>query len=86
MSMAAAHSTEFPVIEWETFEGETYGYDAEGALIVEISAKVRETSWQRASNVRGWAAKNVRNDLLGSGSADGLRAAKKAAIAALRAS
>lgn len=86
MSVKAAASAEFPVTEWETFEGETYGYDAEGTRVIEISAQVRETAWQRASNVRGWAVKNVRNDLLGSGNADGLRAAKKAALAALRAS
>src|SRR5690606_1161168 len=86
MSVKAAASTEFPVTEWETFEGETYGYDAEGTRVIEISAQVRETAWQRASTVRGWAVKNVRNDLLGAGNAAGLRAATKAALAVRRAS
>lgn len=86
MSIKAAKSTEAPVTEWETFEGETYGYGESAVRVIEISAQVRETAWTRASNVRSWAAFNENNDIISSGRADGLRAAKKAAIAALRAS
>jgi len=84
MTTQTATPAEAPVTEWETFEGETYGYNDAGARIVEISAKVRQTSWQLASNVRGWAAMNDDGDIVGSGNADGLRAAKKEALAALR--
>lgn len=75
-------------IEWETFEGESHGYNAAGDRVIDITARVRETSWTRASNVRGWAVLGNGIDthgVLASGKANGLREAKKAALAALAA-
>jgi hypothetical protein len=69
--------------EWETFEGVTYGYDFEFNRVVEISAQVRDTSWTVASNVRGWYVTDPNNSRIASGEADGLREAKRAALAAL---
>lgn len=68
---------------WETHEGETHGYDAEGDRVIEISARVRPNAWNghTDSNLRSWAV--IRDGVAASGQADGLRAAKKAATAAL---
>lgn len=68
---------------WENYQGETFGYDAEGDRVIEISARVRPDAWNghTASNVRSWAV--IRDGVAASGTADGLRAAKKAATAAL---
>lgn len=67
--------------QWETYDGETYAYDVEGNRVIEISARVRATRWGAGTNVRTWAV--IRNGVAESGRADGLRAAKRAALAAL---
>lgn len=85
MSLKAARPAEFPVTDWETFEGETHGYNEAGDRIVEISAAVRQTMWATADNNRGWAVFNEDNDIIGYGTAEGLRAAKAAAVKALNA-
>ena len=82
-SLKPARPSEFPVTEWETFEGETFGYDAEGNRVIDITAAVRDTMWTVASNVRGWAVTDPNNNTLARGTANGLREAKRAAIAAL---
>lgn len=67
--------------QWETHDGETYAYDVEGNRVIEISARTRATRWGAGSNVRSWAV--IRNGVAASGRADGLRAAKRDALAAL---
>lgn len=67
--------------QWETHDGETYAYDVEGNRVIEISARTRATRWGAGSNVRSWAV--IRNGVAASGQADGLRAAKRDALAAL---
>lgn len=86
MSTKAAYSTEFPITEWDTFEGVTRGYTADGDEVIEISERVTPSAWNghQSSNVRGWAVWDSERNLI-TGEADGLRAAKKAAVAALRA-
>lgn len=84
----AAKANEAPVTEWETFEGVTYGYDAEGSLVIEIDARVPigDNVLEHESNVRGWAVfTHGSRAFLNAGHAKGLREAKKAALAALRA-
>src|SRR5690606_14921989 len=73
--------TQAPVVAWEKFEGETFGYNATGRVIVEIT---KPTTWA-GQRVVGWAAKNADGTSVARGQADGLRAAKKAALAALNA-
>lgn len=69
--------------QWETYEGATYAYDVDGNRVIEISAKTRPNRWNghKRSNVRGWAV--IRAGVAASGTADGLRAAKAAALNAL---
>lgn len=71
-------------IEWETFEGVSYAYldDFE----IEITAAVPyRAGYQMASNVRNWTIVDLDNQMVAQGTADGLRAAKKAATQALAA-
>lgn len=67
--------------QWETHDGETYAYDVEGNRVIEIGARTRASRWNVASNIRSWAV--IRNGVAASGRADGLRAAKREALAAL---
>lgn len=67
--------------QWETHDGETYAYDVEGNRVIEISARVRATRWGAGTNVRTWSVS--RNGMAATGRADGLRAAKRDALAAL---
>lgn len=67
--------------QWETYDGETYAYDVEGNRVIEISARVRATRWGAGTNVRTWSVS--RNGMAATGRADGLRAAKRDALAAL---
>lgn len=85
MSTKPAKPNEAPVTMWETFEGETYGYSDSGARIIEITARTRATAWSNASNIRGWAALDENHHTVARGTADGLRAARAAALAALKA-
>lgn len=89
MSLKAAKPSEAPITEWETYEGSTYGYTEDGYRAIEITAPVRATAWTVASNVRGWAAQQGNSQYdnwqMINGEANGLREAKKAALAALRA-
>lgn len=70
---------------WETHEGVTHAYDTDGHRVIEISERVRDTRWTVATNVRHWTVLGdgiTRHGVLASGTADGLRAAKRAALAA----
>jgi hypothetical protein len=86
MSTTTAKSTEAPVTMWETFEGYTHGYNDAGDRIIEISARVRPDAWNGydTTNERSWAVFSEDNEILAEGRADGLRAARKAALDALR--
>jgi hypothetical protein len=72
---------------WETHQGETHGYDNAGNRVIEISERTRPNAWNghTSSNRRTWAVLGdgaTRHGVLASGTADGLRAAKRAALAA----
>jgi hypothetical protein len=72
---------------WETYQGETHGYDRAGNRVIEISERTRPNAWNghTSSNRRNWAVLGdgaTRHGVLASGTADGLRAAKRAALAA----
>ena len=72
-----------PKIQWETTEGETFGYLEDGREI-NITARTRANRWGDSdSNVREWFVLDENNNRIASGKADGLRAAKTAAVAAL---
>lgn len=81
-----AAATPAPRVDlWETHEGVTHAYDTDGNRVIEISERVRDTRWTVATNVRHWTVLGdgiTRHGVLASGTADGLRAAKKAALAA----
>lgn len=72
---------------WETHQGETHGYDHAGNRVIEISERTRPNAWNghASSNTRTWAVLGdgaTRHGVIASGTADGLRAAKRAALAA----
>lgn len=72
-------------INWETYEGETHGYDEAGNEVLWISARTRHNKWGDSdSNVRTWTVSDENNDIIAKGTADGLRAAKRDALAALK--
>lgn len=85
MTTKPATPAQAPVTLWETFEGETFGYSDSGARIIEITARTRATAWSNASNIRGWVALDENHHTIARGTADGLRAARAAALAALKA-
>ena len=69
--------------EWETYEGETQAYLEDGREIT-ISAAARYNRWGgQDSNTRTWTIVDENNRTIAQGTAEGLRAAKKAALAAL---
>lgn len=77
-------------IEWETFEGMTQGFvDVDGETYeINISARVpRNLKWgERGTNERAWTAEIYGvGEWFAEGDAEGLRASKMAAIAALNA-
>lgn len=68
---------------WETYEGETHGYLDDGREIT-ITARTHYSRWgDRDSNIREWFVHDEDNQLIAKGKADGLRAAKAAALVAL---
>ena len=70
-------------ITWETYEGETQAYLEDGREIT-ISARTRYSRWGTSdSNTREWYVRDADNNTIAQGTADGLRAAKTAAAAAL---
>jgi hypothetical protein len=70
-------------IEWETNDGETEGYTEDGRTIT-ISARVPyRAGYQAESNLRHWTVTDTNGNTVARGEADGLRAAKKAAVAAI---
>lgn len=87
MALKPARPSEAPVTEWETFEGVTYGYDNDGNQVVEVSARtpISEHVLEHENNIRGWVAFDANRNST-TGTAKGLRAAKVAALAALRTS
>lgn len=69
---------------WETCDGMTHAYTASGAEVIEITERVpARAGWRVASNIRTWAVSDEDNNILAVGQADGLRAAKRAALEAL---
>jgi len=72
-------------IQWETFDGETTGYFDDGSEIA-ITARTRYNRWGgKDSSTREWFVTDPDNNRIASGTADGLREAKKAAIHAFSA-
>lgn len=70
-------------LTWEIYEGETYAYLEDGRE-VQITARTRYSRWGTSdSNTREWFIYDERNQVLAQGKAEGLRAAKAAATAAL---
>lgn len=70
-------------ITWEVFEGESHAYLEDGREI-NISAKETYNRWGGTdSNTREWVLYDEDNNVVAKGKAEGLRAAKAAAIAAL---
>jgi hypothetical protein len=70
-------------VQWETTEGETFGYLDDGREI-NITARTRANRWGESdSNVREWFLLDADNNRVANGKAEGLRAAKAAATAAL---
>lgn len=70
-------------IQWETYEGESRAYLEDDREIV-ITARTRYSRWGDVdSNVREWFITDPDNNRIASGKADGLRAAKAAAVSAL---
>lgn len=70
-------------LTWETYEGESHAYLEDGREI-SITARTRHSRWGDSdSNAREWFLTDENNQLLAKGKADGLRAAKAAATAAL---
>lgn len=74
------------VTSWETHDGETHGYDPDGNERITITAPIRASRWESSTNVRTWTVQDENNNCTATGYADGLRASKKAALAALAAS
>jgi hypothetical protein len=75
--------TKTPAPEWETYEGETQAYLEDGREIT-ISAPTRYSRWGgQDDNTRTWTIVDDNNQIIARGTAKDLRAAKKAAIAAL---
>lgn len=77
-------------IAWETLEGRTYGYFEIGGDDYEIEISERVTyraGWRAESNLRTWTITNMYESIDGEiargDDADGLRVAKRDAIAAL---
>jgi hypothetical protein len=83
-------STDTTVTEWETFEGMTYGRTERGVMVVEITPMYDTFESEPGSPVarrvrrRMWTAR-MRNGEIVSGEVADLRAAKRAALAALAA-
>jgi hypothetical protein len=83
-------STDTTVTEWETFEGMTYGRTERGITVVEITPMYDTFESEPGSPVartvrrRMWTAR-MRNGEIVSGEVADLRAAKRAALAALAA-
>jgi hypothetical protein len=76
-------STRASKIDWETYEGENHAY-LDNDWQIEISAPTRYSKWGDVdSSVRQWFIHDADNNLVAKGAADDLRAAKKAATAAL---
>lgn len=72
-------------IDWEAYEGETHAYLADGREVV-ITARTRHSRWGVSeSNSREWFITDENNKRIAQGKAEGLRAAKSAATAALNA-
>lgn len=70
-------------IEWENYEGETHGYNDAGDEVIDISARTRRNKWGESdSNIRSWTVMHDGN-IAAKGRADGLRNAKREALAVL---
>ena len=70
-------------ITWELYEGESHAYLEDGREI-NISAKQTYDRWGGTdSNTREWVILDEDNNVIARGKAEGLRAAKSAALAAL---
>lgn len=72
---------------WEINDGISHGYfdvPADGSTIeIEISERVVRSMWTVGTNVRYWVITDSDNEIIADGKAEGLRAAKSAAMKAL---
>lgn len=82
--MSTSTSTNTTVTEWDGQRGRVYGRDESGEAVVEISAPYVVTRWGAQHKVRDWTV-YLRSGDRTMGTADDLRAAKRAALAALAA-
>ena len=72
--------------EWDAYEGEVDGIYGDYEYEIGISAAVKGNRWgERASNIRTWIAYGPGRVEIARGDSDGLRAAKRDAIAAVNA-
>ncbi len=71
-------------IEWETVDGETYGYADNGWEITITARTPYRAGYRMESNIRTWAVQDEENRTVSCGEADGLRAAKRAALDAFK--
>lgn len=69
-------------IDWSNHDGHTYGYP-EGFEIEITPRTPYRAGYQMESNVRHWTIFDENNTVIASGTAEGLRASKKAVAAAL---
>lgn len=72
--------------EWDTFDGEVQGIYGNLDWEIYISARVtsKDVRWgAEETNVRTWVVSDEKNNTVASGQADGVRACKKDALAAL---
>ncbi len=73
-------------INWETSDGETFGYydlGEAGDIEISITGRIRRSMWTTGTNERTWAVSDENGNQIGTGYADGLRNAKRAALKAL---
>ena len=82
-----AMTTTIKDLNWETYEGRTYGYyDIPGtdtSIEIEISERIVRSMWTTGTNVRSWNIVDDYNNPIADGEAEGLRAAKTAVMKAL---
>ena len=71
-------------LQWETCDGSTHAYTRSGAEVIEVSERTTDRAgWRVGSNTRTWTVIDEDNNIVATGSADGLRSVKRAALEAL---
>lgn len=72
--------------DWETYDGETTGTTGDYRWEVTISARptAKDIRWgAQDTNVRTWDVRDLSGQIVAKGEADGVRACKTAALAAI---